>query len=257
MFIRRKTGRRCLVEASCSLIELDNQKYILFNLIDLSMLHSKQIEKDQLLQDNLRISKLADLARLTTGLTHELNNPLSVISGYTDIIEENLNNSKKSVEDIKKNIKPIKNNIARMSYIISKLMKMFRSDEIKLNTVSVRSLINIALATIKNQIANTNIIVTLEIEDLNITCDLLYTEQVILNIFNNAISALVKFTDLRMINIRTSETANEIIISIHNNGALIPEENFDKLFTPFFTTKQVNEGVGLGLIFSTKYYEDP
>lgn len=247
LFIRRKTGRRCLVEASCSLIELDNQKYILFNLIDLSMLHSKQIEKDQLLQDNLRISKLADLARLTTGLTHELNNPLSVISGYTDIIEENLNNSKKSVEDIKKNIKPIKNNIARMSYIISKLMKMFRSDEIKLNTVSVRSLINIALATIKNQIANTNIIVTLEIEDLNITCDLLYTEQVILNIFNNAISALVKFTDLRMINIRTSETANEIIISIHNNGALIPEENFDKLFTPFFTTKQVNEGVGLGL----------
>lgn len=247
LFIRRKTGRRCPVEISSSVITLNGEKLILFNIIDLSNLYSKQSEKELLIQDNLRISKLADLSRLASGMAHELNNPLAIISGYTGYLSEYLNRENKDFDTIKKNIKPIHNNIARMSNIISKLMKMFRSEEIKFSTVSVKSLINLALSTIKSQLDNTNIIISLEIEDMNINCDILYTEQVVINILNNAITALSRFTDIRLINIKTSETPKEICISINNNGAPIPEQYHDKIFTPFFTTKQVGEGVGLGL----------
>lgn len=247
LYIRRKTGRRCPVELSCSVLELGNEKFILFNLIDLSNLHSRQEEKEHLIQDNLRISKLADLSRMASGMAHELNNPLSIISGYADYLEEIVNNNQKSMEDVKKNLKPIKNNISRMSNIISKLMKMFRSEEIKFSTVNVKSLINLALNAIKSQIDNTNIIISLEIDDYSVNCDILYTEQVVINILNNAITALSKYSDLRLIRIRTSETPKEICISINNNGAPIPENYKDKIFTPFFTTKQVGEGVGLGL----------
>lgn len=247
LHIRRKTGRRCPVEIACSVMKINEEKFLLFNVIDLTGLHSKQNEKELLIQDNLRISKLADLSRLASGMAHELNNPLSIISGYADYLDEYLKKPEKDYEVIKKNIKPIRNNVTRMSNIISKLMKMFRSEEIKFSTVSVKSLVNLALSTIKNQIENTNIIISLDIEDLSVNCDILYTEQVVINILNNAITALGKYTDIRLINIRTSETPKEICISINNNGAPIPEQYHDKIFTPFFTTKQVGEGVGLGL----------
>lgn len=247
MFIRRKTGRRCPVEIACCVFQLKDEKFILFNIVDLSALKSKHDEKEMLIQDNLRISKLADLSRLASGMAHELNNPLAIITGYTDFLEEYLNRENKSFEVIQKNIKPIKNNVTRMANIISKLMKMFRSEEIKFSSVSVKSIINLALNAIKSQIDNTNIIISLDVDDYSIYCDLLYTEQVVINILNNAITALSKFTDIRLINIRTHETINDICISINNNGAPIPEKYHDKIFTPFFTTKQIGEGVGLGL----------
>lgn len=247
LHIRRKTGRRCPVEIACSVLHINEEKLLLFNIIDLTGLHLKQNEKELLIQDNLRISKLADLSRLASGMAHELNNPLAIISGYTEYLDEYLGKPEKNYETIKKNIKPIRNNITRMSNIISKLMKMFRSEEIKFSTVGVKSLVNLALSTIKNQIENTNIIISLDIEDLNVNCDILYTEQVVINILNNSITALSKYTDIRFINIKTSETPKEICISINNNGAPIPEQYHDKIFTPFFTTKQVGEGVGLGL----------
>lgn len=247
LHIRRKTGRRCPVEIACSVLNINEEKYILFNIIDLTNMHLKQNEKEMLIQDNLRISKLADLSRLASGMAHELNNPLAIISGYTDYLDEYLNKPERNFDNIKKNIKPIRNNVVRMSNIISKLMKMFRSEEIKFSTVGVKSLVNLALSTIKSQIENTNIIISLDIEDLNINCDILYTEQVVINILNNSVTALSKYTDIRLINIKTSETPKEICISINNNGAPIPEQYHDKIFTPFFTTKQVGEGVGLGL----------
>ncbi|MCK6596957.1 MAG: PAS domain-containing sensor histidine kinase [Bdellovibrionaceae bacterium] len=247
LYIRRKTGRRCPVEVSCSVFTDENNKYGLLNIIDLTELYSKQLEKENLLQDNIRISKLADLSRLATGMAHELNNPLAIISGYSEHIVDQIEKGVTEKEVFIKSIKPIKANIVRMNNIISKLMKMFRSEEIKFTDVNVRSLINIALNTIKSQIENTNIIINLDVQEFHVSCDLLYTEQVIINILNNAITAVSKYSDLRMINITTTETLSDICISINNNGDPISEEIKDKIFSPFFTTKQVGAGVGLGL----------
>ncbi|MCB0370545.1 MAG: HAMP domain-containing histidine kinase, partial [Bdellovibrionales bacterium] len=108
-------------------------------------------------------------------------------------------------------------------------------------------IINLVLNKVKNKIDNTNIIISLELEELKINCDVLYVEQVVQSILENAIDALKSFSDIRLISIKSFELDGEIVISINNNGEPISDQKKDKIFTPFFTTKQSGQGVGLGL----------
>lgn len=88
--------------------------------------------------------------------------------------------------------------------------------------------------------------------DVKIVCDSLHIKQVLANLMKNAITAIESVPSPKMITIRSEEIVGEYVISINNSGLPINDEIRNKIFTPFFTTKDVNEGAGLSLYLSEK-----
>ncbi len=243
--------RPVFVKVSASSVKLGSEKVILLYLADLTEQKKMQGERERALKEFTRISKLADIGQLVAGIAHELNNPLTVVQGYAENIELCLEDETINRDEVRLHLESILKASDRMARIISHMMRMVRQDDFRTLTVDLRDVVEDALQFIRLRFDDFGIEVHSHLDKpLFVRCDPNQIEQILMNIFNNAVHALLKTDGPRWLNIVAESADHGVALRVGNNGPEIPEAVRERVMTPFFTTKPVGEGTGLGLAMS-------
>ncbi len=183
--------------------------------------------------------KLASMGQLSAGIAHELNNPLGIITLYSSILKDELNTE----SDIYDDIKIIDEQAQRCKTIVGGLLNFARKNKVNLKETNI---INFIEHTFKSFVKPENIEIKLvvEIENPTVQIDNEQMMQAVTNIEKNAVEAM---PEGGILNVKIWEKTEDFIIEISDTGLGIAEENIEKIFTPFFTTKGATKGTGLGL----------
>lgn len=193
-------------------------------------------------------NKMAALGRLSAGVAHEINNPLSIITEKAGLLKDLLTVSEElpprnKLLDL---INSVLNSAERCGGITHRLLGFAKHMEVQRETIEIGSLIEDVLAFLEKEASYRSIAVKVDIpEDMpTIVSDRGQLQQVFLNIVNNAFAAV---DDGGQIHVGVTEVEPESVsISIADNGSGIKEEHLNHIFDPFFTTKK-GAGTGLGL----------
>jgi PAS domain S-box-containing protein len=250
---RKKSGRMLAVNLFAnSMPSSFSRHFLIISVHDLTHIKKLEKEKELAYREMSHVAKLADIGRLAAGIAHELNNPLMIIQGFTENIEAAIDDGSIEKKELKWLLNPILKASERMAKMISQLTRMSRHDEhLSLATVTLAEIVENVVRLTRNQL-NYNEVELIKDYDRNIVvkCDPNQVEQIILNILNNAVHALQKMTGKKQLTFKIHAFGGMHALSIHNNGPHIPEGIKEKIMTPFFTTKEVGEGTGLGLSVS-------
>ena len=184
---------------------------------------------------------------LVSGVAHELNNPLQAILGFAELLQM----QKDMPEQARADLTLIQKESARASAIIRNLSKFGRQMS-EPTPVRLRDVVASVLELRQRKLEESNIAIDVE-EKSNAVVMAIFTElqQVLLNFAINAEQAIVASgATKRKVVIRTGDEAGWAWIELEDSGPGIPPEHEAKLFQPFYTTKPVGEGTGLGLSVS-------
>lgn len=183
--------------------------------------------------------KLAHMGQLSAGIAHELNNPLGVITMYSNILMDEAPEG----AEVRDDLKLIVEQAERCKKIVSGLLNFARKNQVALSETDVVKFIQHSLNSI---VKPDNIVCSFEsnISDPVAKLDIDQMMQVLTNLEKNAIEAMPR-GGLLKVGVEGDE--EEITFVVTDTGSGIAKENMDKLFTPFFTTKEMGKGTGLGL----------
>lgn len=239
--LQRHTHDVAVVEMSAQRLAVDTEVLIVCIGRDLT-------ERRRLEQQLIQSDKLSALGQLVAGVAHELNNPLTSISGYAQLLLRNRSLN----EDMRMDLEQIRQQADRAGRIVRNLLMFAREHKPERSVVQINDVIQSALALQVYQLRVDNITVQLELEPtLPLTiADPHQLQQVLLNLITNARQAMTE-RGSGILTIRTAlcETSSgpQIEIAVADTGVGIPAQHLDKIFNPFFTTKPVGQGTGLGL----------
>lgn len=195
--------------------------------------------------------KLAALGELAAGIAHELNQPLTVIKGFAQ--EAMAIVGKAPVESVESCLDEIVEGAGKMERIISHLRNFTRKSTEDFEWVDVHAVIDESLLMLSKQLSTRGISVVKRYGDSlpKVYCNPFQLEQVFINLATNARDAIeAKRSGVGTIEIETRLGANMIEVVYADDGCGIPEATKSKIFNPFFTTKEVGKGMGLGLSIS-------
>ena len=196
-----------------------------------------------------QVGKMRAMGELVAGVAHEINNPLMAADTFLHVIQENL----PAGEPNRQRLELIQKCHSRIAKIINHLKDFSRQSKLDFRQIDISEPIENALLITGQQLLNHGIRVRKEFQpDLpQIRGDSTQLEQVFLNLIANAKDAMEAAGRKRDLTIRTSLIRhsgwNDIEISFEDTGSGIAEENREKIFEPFFSTKEVGKGTGLGL----------
>ncbi|MCP3851493.1 MAG: response regulator [Gammaproteobacteria bacterium] len=193
--------------------------------------------------------KVSALGSLLAGVAHELNNPLSVVLGYSYMLQNQVENPSE-----KRRVDRLAQAAERCAKIIKTFLSMARQRPTLIENCSINDVIDIALDITEYSINSIGISIQ-QNYGTNlpmVAVDQDQMAQVFTNLIVNAEQALVGVGSNGVLSIRTyhDSASNKIVIEVEDNGVGIPSEIKDRIFEPFFTTKDVGEGTGVGLAFS-------
>ncbi len=186
--------------------------------------------------------RLSILGEITAGIAHELNTPLANILGFSELLKEDLRDDKKAVSDLDK----ILQNAMFSREVVKKLMFFaceMPQEKQRINAVpNIENAIKLLDATFKK--AQVNRQLKIKEEELWLRADPIQLTQILFNLLINAIYFSPKEG---VVTIEAYSTKKYIIISISDEGRGFKQEDLNKVFQPFFTTKPQGDGSGLGL----------
>jgi len=208
-------------------------------------LEQTEKERDSAEKMMLQNAKLASIGQMAAGIGHELNNPLTNILSYTTLIERDLPQDNKELND---DIKGLRNEAQRAVTIVKGILNFARQVPPEYVDFDLHVWLKDTILLAHAQAQKFNITLKLdEHPDLSIRGDRNQLQQVFINLLMNAIHAS-KANDEIIISAHTNNS--KIFITVSDPGTGIESAIKDKLFDPFFTTKNVGEGSGLGLSIS-------
>ncbi len=210
---------------------------------DQNLIMTKDISlKRHMEQRSIQNEKLTSLGLLTSGIAHELNNKLTPILGFAELIDVSALN-----ETDKKRFSHMMNSANSAKNIMGSLLSFSRNLPPEKTPFEIREvierIINLYSSTLHKK--DIKIIHVSPPEPLNIKADMNCIEQVLVNLINNAIDAIGKVSG--SISIRSFARDGFVHVQIEDSGPGIPEGILPKIFDPFFTTKSLDKGTGLGL----------
>jgi signal transduction histidine kinase/ActR/RegA family two-component response regulator len=197
--------------------------------------------QDQLLQ----AEKLSAIGQLVAGVAHELNNPLTAIVGYAQLLLETCED-----QEICEDLARIDREAQRSARIVQNLLSFARQNKMEKRPFELGDALNATIDLLGYQLEVDNITVVREIDPnpMIVLGDVYQLQQVFLNLINNAHQAMRKVNGSGKLTIRASATQEGAVrVSFDDDGPGIPREYIHRVFDPFFTTKDVGEGTGLGL----------
>ena len=222
------------------------------NFEDITLKVKAQKERELLQQQVFQTSKLASLGTLGAGIAHELNNPLAIVMGFTDLLKGKLEEIKQ--QELIDIVTKIEQNADRMRKIVSHIKEFSRDvSRDEMTSENINEIANSILFFIGRQMANRNIKMELSLANNLplIKMNKVKMQSVVQNLVLNArdeLSDLEKWPK-KVITVTTalSPDGKHIILEVTDTGRGIPSDILDKIFEPFFTTKPTGKGTGLGL----------
>jgi two-component system NtrC family sensor kinase len=198
-------------------------------------------------QQNERLmmtDRLASLGELASGTAHELNNPLTSIIGFSQLLLE-----RQVPDDIREDLKLINNEAQRAASVTKNLLTFARKHAPTKQRNQINNIIEDVLKLRAYERKANSIEVETQIDrDLpEIMVDYFQMQQVFMNIIINAEYFMIKAHNKGTLTITTERQNDTVLISIADDGPGIPPENLKRIFDPFFTTKEAGKGTGLGL----------
>jgi len=208
------------------------------------MLLELRRNQEQLLQSR----KMSAVGTLTSGIAHELNNPLNNISITTEVLLENYDDY--TSDQRMKMLRDIFAQTERASDTVRNLLDFTRVDNPRLESVDIAEVLEASLGLVANEMSLRRVTSEVGVDENlpRIRGYFRNLQQVFLNLFLNAVQAMSEGGKL---GVRASVSEGKYVrVDVSDTGCGIPEADLDKIFDPFFTSKQVGQGTGLGLSVS-------
>ncbi len=194
-------------------------------------------------QQVVQAEKLSAIGNLVAGVAHELNNPLTAVMGFSEFLL-----TAECPEEVKATLRKIHSAANRCRKIIQNLLSFSRDQESRHRMSDLNELAADVLEFSGRALLDKGIEVVADYEaglpEVRVDADRM--KQVVLGVVNNAIAAM-EGRPGPVLRVRTWSRQRTVFLSVSDNGVGIPEEHLTKVFDPFFTTREVGQGVGLGL----------
>lgn len=206
---------------------------VMSDVTDAAMLQAKLVHTE----------KMAAVGQLVSGVAHEVNNPLTAILGFADLLMEN----PEMPDSAKKDLRVILQEAQRTKQIVQNLLSFARQMPPQRQSVQLNGILSrtIQLRSYDFSSHGIQVIENLQSDVAPVLGDSQQLQQVFFNILNNAYDAVREAKRPARIEIRTSQLPGSVEVSFRDNGMGIAHP--DRIFDPFFTTKEVGKGTGLGL----------
>jgi C4-dicarboxylate-specific signal transduction histidine kinase len=230
----------------------DSRKAMIHIMGDLRETTQEMERREQELRDKqeqlVQAGKLATLGELTTGVAHELNNPLNNIGLFVGNVIDRIRLGEADSESLVDDLEKAMEQVRKATEIISHLRTFGRAARVNIEQVDIDDVIERSLLLVQEQLRLRGIEVELELcpDELLVVANPIQLEQVFINLLTNARDAL-EDSKRKTIRIASSRDEERIRITFSDTGPGIPRELQQRIFDPFFTTKEVGTGTGLGL----------
>lgn len=217
---------------------------------DISSQVKAQLEKENLQSRFVETAKMAALGEMSGGIAHEINNPLTIIIGKTEQLIHSIDKVVDKKEVLQKDLDLIKRTALRISKIIKGLRSFSRNAENDpMLEINLKLVIEETLDLCRQKFSTSGIEIRMEIPDLMIKGRSVELSQVLMNLFSNSYDAISTLAN-KWIEIKAEEGNDTVKIVFKDSGQGIPLAIVEKIFQPFYTTKDVDKGTGLGLSIS-------
>jgi PAS domain S-box-containing protein len=235
--LTRKDGSHVWVEIKTTPIKQQESMIVLGFVRDVT--ERKKMEEQLIVAD-----RLASIGELVSGVAHELNNPLTGVIGFAQLLLE-----KDISDDVKEDVKIIYSEAQRTVEVVKGLLTFARKHEPVKQLANINSIIVkvLELRAYEQKVSNIQVDTQFAPDLPEIMADYFQLQQVFLNIIVNAEHAMLEAHGRGIITITTERDGDIIRASLADDGPGISEENLGHVFDPFFTTKEVGKGTGLGL----------
>lgn len=198
------------------------------------------------------MERLGTLNAMTTGIAHELNQPLSAITSYAQACYRMVDAGMDDIDELKGALKKIGDQVGRAGQVIRRLRTLVNKRDSVREPTDINELVTetIEITRIDSRVREVRFMLELAPSLPAVNIDPIQIQQVVLNLVLNSVDALeARDSAERRVHIGTSlESGNEIRVSVQDNGIGLLQEYKDKLFNPFFSTK--SKGMGMGLHIS-------
>jgi PAS domain S-box-containing protein len=208
----------------------------------------KDIEQRRLIEEQIaQADKLASIGQLSAGIAHEINNPMGIILGYTQLLLRNAVPESENYQDLK----TIEKHVRNCKSIVEGLLNFARTSKPKTDVIRIDEAIEDVLEFIQQHAGLDNIDIKkdydLSVPEMHL--DEKKIKQVLMNLIMNARHAI---GDAGTLSLSTgfNHSDHHVYVEIEDNGYGIEKKNLARVFDPFFTTKPTGEGTGLGLSVS-------
>jgi len=209
-------------------------------------------EKVTALMQSIQDAKMSVIGGLMTGVAHELNNPLAAIAANSELASEMFQSikdgsaDKEDIEELKGYLEAIEEQAFRCKDIIKDMIDLTRKDGFEIHEINLASLLKEILGVLNLKRLKISLIKDISPRLPRVRGDINALKQCFLNILHNAADA-VEGRDGAVIRIRACREKDRVKVEIEDNGVGIHDGLVNKIFEPFFSTKDTGKGVGLGL----------
>jgi len=249
--------RRALLHIMSDLHESNNRlgdqrKAMIHIMDDLHQTTQESESRERQLREKqeqlVQVGKLATLGELTTGVAHELNNPLNNIGLFVGNAIDQIDRGVDDREVLLKGLGQANEQIQKATEIISHLRTFGRAAPTEFDRVDVNELLERALVLLQEQLRLRQVDVELDLDPtpLDVQGNSIQLEQVFINLLTNARDALAD-ADEKVVRVTSRRHERRVVIRVEDTGHGVPEDLQSRVFDPFFTTKDVGAGTGLGL----------
>lgn len=210
-----------------------------------------QSELEAQRQQAIQASKLSSLGEMASGVAHEINNPLTIISALATRTKKNLRDPNIPLEKNEENLERIIATVDRIAKIIRGLRAFSRdSNGDAFARKRISEIVGMALELCQEKFRDNGIEIQLELgAEVEIECREVQIVQVLVNLLNNSLDAIQQLP-VKWVKISISETQEKVAIHVTDSGLGIKKEVADQMMLPFYTTKDIGKGTGLGLSIS-------
>jgi PAS domain S-box-containing protein len=219
-------------------------KYFISQIQDITEIKNAQLSM-------IQSAKMVALGEMVSGLAHEINNPLTIIKGYADLIQLMVKRGSATLPEVSLQAAQISSTAIRMSKIIQALLSFSREQkELVLEPHLISDVIELALSICGERLKHNGVLIEVKNNFFDpVLCSEAAISHVMVNLLGNSLDA-IKIVEKKWIVIELKAKGDEVMISVIDSGPGIPAELRNQIMLPFFTTKPPGEGTGLGLSVS-------
>ncbi len=245
-FLRKKDGDEINVLITATLRKDADNQICGYECIVKDITERKRME-----QRIREADKLASIGQLAAGVAHEINNPLSIVLGYTKLLMKNQGSNHETGEPLIEDLKAIHNNAQTCKKIVEDLLNFSRQKKPQYTEADINHTLESVISVVENQFSRNAITIKREYDPSIplVAMDIDKMRQVYMNLLINAYQAMDADGDIH-VSTRYDQARDGVLTLFSDRGCGIPKSIQTRIFEPFFTTKEPGRGTGLGLAVS-------